>query len=560
MRRGGIRIPDKVMLHEGVKCVDLDRPDRPGKNGSEPHRFQNNPDSDTMIKHIALQELSSGKSYQISLPCLVGRSSEAELSISDRTLSRRHALIGETNNQLWIQDLQSSNGVFINGKKINEKAFFKQGDSIQLGQLKFLVSEAGEKALEQTVILHSLDADAECPLDHQKLELIYDITTELSDDQDLTALGERIFSRLKKIFNQDRGYIALFQEDGSLKPIGMDSVLESIPLSKSILNRLFQNGESFLLSDALSEDSLKEQGSVIGLRIRSALCAALIYRHQIFGLIYLDRNIPGAYQQGDLTFLKSIASILAPIIENTRLWSDLKKQYSSAMDSLRETQARLIGMERAAAYGRLAQAVAHEIRNPLMVIGGFVRRIAPSELEGRKGNPFNAIMTSVERIEMVLREVDNFVNLPPPQRKLVKMDRLIQEAIEDHDLEWKKIGLRPFLSIITPQLMVPLDSDLFRKALSLIFKEILGSSFRASDFKIVLQDSDNELEILIGESEDRQLSELFDSELPWKPWSLSLYLNVAHKIISDHGGKLLFVPSASSPFPTVIRVPRTIKV
>jgi GAF domain-containing protein len=513
-----------------------------------------------MIKQISLQELSSGKSYRISLPCLIGRSTEADLSLSDRTLSRRHALIGETNNQLWVQDLQSSNGVSINGKKISDKTLFKQGDSIQLGQLKFLVSQAEEGASEQTVILHALDASAECPLDHERLELIYELTNELSENQDLTALEERIFSSFKKIFNQDRGYMALFQEDGSLKPIGMGPALKSIPLSKSILNRLFENGESFLLADALSDAALKEQESVIGLRIRSALCAPLIYRHQIYGLIYLDRSIPGAYQQGDLTFLRGIASILAPIIENTRLWSDLKKQYSSAMESLRETQARLIGMERAAAYGRLAQAMAHEIRNPLMVIGGLVRRLAPSELEGGKGGSLKVIMTSVERIEMVLKEVDNFVTLPPPQRKLVKMDRFVQEVIEAHHLEWQKIGLRPLLSINTPHLMIPLDSDLFKKALSFIFREILASSFQAPDFKIVMQDSENELEILIGETQNRQFCELFDSELTWKPWSLSLYLNVAHKMISDHGGKLLLDPSAHSAFPIIIRIPRTIKV
>jgi signal transduction histidine kinase len=505
-----------------------------------------------MIKHIALQELGSGRSYRISLPCLIGRSAEADLSLSDPTLSRRHALIGETNNELWIEDLQSSNGVFVNGEKINDKAFLKQGDSIQLGQMKFLVSQAEEGALEQTAILHSLDAKADWPLDHQRLELIYDITTELSENQDLAAFGERIFSRLKKIFNQNRGYIALFQEDGSLKPICMDPALDSVPLSRSILNRLFQNGESFLLADALSEVSLKEQESVIGLRIRSALCAPLIYRNQIYGLIYLDCNIPGAYQEGDLAFLKGIASILAPIIENSRLWSDLKKQYSRAMDSLRETQARLIGMERAAAYGRLAQAMAHEIRNPLMVIGGFVRRMTPSESESVKGNHFKAIMTSVERIEMVLKEVDNFVNLPLPQRKLVKMDRLIQEEIE-------KVGLPPLLTINTPHLMIPLDSDLFKKALSLIFKEILSSGFQASCLEIVMQDSENELEIVIGKTESRHFCQLFDSELQWKPWSLSLYLNVAHKIISDHGGKLLLDPSAHSAFPIIIRIPRTIK-
>jgi len=178
--------------------------------------------------------------------------------------------------------------------------------------------------------------------------------------------------------------------------------------------------------------------------------------------------------------------------------------------------------------------------------------MTPSESESVKGNHFKAIMTSVERIEMVLKEVDNFVNLPLPQRKLVKMDRLIQEEIE-------KVGLPPLLTINTPHLMVPLDSDLFKKALSLIFKEILSSGFQASGLEIVMQDSENELEIVIGKTESRHFCQLFDSELQWKPWSLSLYLNVAHKIISDHGGKLLLDPSAHSAFPIIIRIPRTIK-
>jgi hypothetical protein len=44
-----------------------------------------------------------------------------------------------------------------------------------------------------------------------------------------------------------------------------------------------------------------------------------------------------------------------------------------------------------------------------------------------------------------------------------------------------------------------------------------------------------------------------------KPWSLGLFLNVAHKIISDHGGKLLLDPEGHSALSMVIRIPRTIK-
>ncbi len=195
-----------------------------------------------MGKALVLQELSSGKNYRISLPCVLGRGKEADLSLPDLTISHRHALISETDNQIWIEDLKSANGVFVNDKKIKQKTLLKPGDLMQMGQTKFLVSQAEKDFSEQTFILHSLDPNAEWELDHQRLKLIYEITKELTENQDLTALEENIFLRFKEIFEHDRGYIALFEEDGSLKPIFSDPASKSIPLSKSIVNRLFQDG------------------------------------------------------------------------------------------------------------------------------------------------------------------------------------------------------------------------------------------------------------------------------------------------------------------------------
>nr|NIN01420.1 FHA domain-containing protein [candidate division Zixibacteria bacterium] len=326
-----------------------------------------------MTNRIVLQELGSLRKHRIDLPCILGRGNQANLTFLDSTISQRHALIAEIDDQIWIEDLKSSNGVYVNDQKIKEKTLLKPGDSVQLGQTEFLVCQAEEDISEQTVVLHSLDPKAEWKSDHERLRLIYEITTALSENQDLAVLGEAIFSRFKEIFKQDRGYLALFEEDGTLEPIFLDPSSKPVPLSRSIINRLFQTGESLLLEDALSEAPLKEQESIVALRIRSALCVPLIYHDQIYGLIYLDRNIPGAYGQDDLEFLRTIAFILAPLMENARLWSELENRYASAMETLKKTQARLIDMERTAAYVRLAQAMAHEIRNPLMVIGGLVK-------------------------------------------------------------------------------------------------------------------------------------------------------------------------------------------
>jgi K+-sensing histidine kinase KdpD len=516
-----------------------------------------------MKKQVVLRELRSGETYRVTVPCILGRGKEADLDLPDPSVSHRHALITGTEDQLWIEDLLSRNGVFVNQEQIPRRTPLNPGDVIQLGttQLAFLPTE-GDEVSEQTVILHSLQPRIESQLDRQKLKLVYEITKELAETQSLASLGRKLFTRFKEVFNQDRGYLALFQEDGTLEPIMVDPPMGRVPLSRSIINRLFRNGESFLLADALDESSLSGEKSVIALKIRSALCVPMVYHSQIYGLFYLDRNVPGAYCQDDLDFLRTVSSILAPLIENARLWSELKGHYANVTETLRETQARLIEMERSAAYARLAQAMAHEIRNPLVVIGGLVRRMVGKEPEGPDAIKLKAVMESVERIETVLKEVDGFVRLPAPEKRLERVDGIIQESIGAYEQHWREHRMRPQLEVNTPHVMVPLDRDLFKKALLMIFREILSSVPTESELKIFVQHSGDDVEVLFGKTDAEAAvctCGLFDPELRDKPWSLGLFLNIAHKIISDHDGKLLLDADAHSPFPLVVKLPRLIK-
>lgn len=515
-----------------------------------------------MSKDIILQDSSSGKVYHLRLPCVLGRGQEADLSFPDMTVSHRHALITETDdNQILIEDLNSANGILVNDKKITDKTILTLGDSIQLGKTKLLMSESKEVISAQTVILRTLGPDEDRDLDHERLKIIYEITADLSVNHDIKTLGERIFLKFNEIFRQDRGYIASFQEDGSLNPLCLCSIDKSVPLSKSIINRILQSGESFLLEDALSDASLRDQESIMALKVRSALCVPIIYNNQIYGLIYLDRSIPGAYRQEDLEYLRSIGSILAPLIENTRLWSELNNRYANTVERLRATEAKLIETERSAAYIRLAHAMAHEIRNPVVVIGGMLGRLLKTEPEGPLKEKLTDIMAPVKKIETVLREVDSFVNIPPPHKKLQRIDSLLQEEIEHHNEQWQKNSIRPSLHADTPHVMIPLDAALFKKAVSMVFKEIVFSTLQGSNLDILIRDSGNDIEIVFGETDkNKRLSEPFDPELKGKPWSTSLFLNIAHKILSDHDGKILLDPLGTAAFPVVMRLPKTERI
>jgi predicted component of type VI protein secretion system len=63
----------------------------------------------------------------------VGRNATCQLSLDDPLVSRRHALLVVTDEGVTIEDLQSRNGVLVNGKRITERVPLEVGDRILIG-------------------------------------------------------------------------------------------------------------------------------------------------------------------------------------------------------------------------------------------------------------------------------------------------------------------------------------------------------------------------------------------------------------------------------------------
>ena len=80
---------------------------------------------------------------------VVGRSSDLDMVLVEDMVSRKHARIAMQQDQIWIEDLGSTNGTFVNGEKI-KRARLKEGDRVLIGTsiLKLIAGDAPRENMD----------------------------------------------------------------------------------------------------------------------------------------------------------------------------------------------------------------------------------------------------------------------------------------------------------------------------------------------------------------------------------------------------------------------------
>ena len=94
-----------------------------------------------------------GQEVSIERDMLIGRHQDADLVLQSAEISRRHAAFLLKDDVLWVQDLKSSNGTFVNDIRIEHDKMLKEGDIVQFASIKFnvLAPAKVKPEIEQTV-------------------------------------------------------------------------------------------------------------------------------------------------------------------------------------------------------------------------------------------------------------------------------------------------------------------------------------------------------------------------------------------------------------------------
>jgi pSer/pThr/pTyr-binding forkhead associated (FHA) protein len=85
----------------------------------------------TMSDQPVLIKVSNGREIAIKPEMTIGRQAECDLQLTEGHASRRHARLSMTAGAVWLEDLTSANGTFINGARITSRVRLSSGDRLR---------------------------------------------------------------------------------------------------------------------------------------------------------------------------------------------------------------------------------------------------------------------------------------------------------------------------------------------------------------------------------------------------------------------------------------------
>jgi signal transduction histidine kinase len=165
----------------------------------------------------------------------------------------------------------------------------------------------------------------------------------------------------------------------------------------------------------------------------------LVVKDRATGVIMVDNQASGRPLESEpLHALQMLATQAALMLENAHLYFTIEANNRELM-LIRE---RMLESDRLAALSSLASGMAHEIRNPLVSIGGFARRIGKLV---EKNSPLRGyvevIQEEVSRLEKLLREILDFTGENLSYFGDHSLDQLIEDTLPlvQRDLEGSDI-------------------------------------------------------------------------------------------------------------------------
>lgn len=310
-----------------------------------------------LIRLRGISDEVKGKIWESETILRAGRLASLEIVLDDSSVSRRHAEVRLNGGGWIVQDLESTNGTYVNGVRLGpDEKPVRVRDIVQFGKVAMIVesTENGAAAAEPSPAQMLVEATANSSWEDLLQGFVFDRNRGLRPGEQLIAMlraGHHlvhveseeelltlILNDAVQVLDAQRGAIVLADADGKLKLRALatgkgDAAQGRFYFSQKLANRCFSRGESVLCCSVSDDPELAAAQSIADGAMASVLCVLLrTPRHRI-GILHLDRSYwQKPFTEDDLHLADALAANVSAGIECSQL---LRKQRALFLNTIK---------------------------------------------------------------------------------------------------------------------------------------------------------------------------------------------------------------------------------
>ncbi len=452
-------------------------------------------------------------------PLIVGRSRACNIFISDVRSSRQQArFFWEDEEVLFVEDMGSLNGSFVNGVQIERMRLY-EGDIIRLGSTDFVVqkeksttvqvvdpifpqqtkmvkkmSRLSMPSLETMLVQDYFEAigvteelkgsQVEIADDLRRVQqndrnlrnyaVLFEISKAMQRQSNVNSMLCSVLDLLLKAPGGDLAYVVMLDQEGGLQPKVIRDVQGTSPkkvvISATLSQYVLDQQCGVIVPDLQQDSRFNSSESIILSMTASILAAPIIIENESRGILaLLAKDSDPDMQEADLELLCVVAGVVAQTIQNLELQEQREKylkELEEANKKILETQSQLLKSEKMAAIGRLSSGVIHEVKNHLspLMLADFVAEQYPEDEDIQEMTEMviearNRILDLVDEIRMFARGDNRQYNMLPH-----KLSSVVQRVIRFVSCDAKVRRTKLNYTCIEDQLLI-IDADRMRQVL-----------------------------------------------------------------------------------------------
>jgi putative nucleotidyltransferase with HDIG domain len=300
-----------------------------------------------MIRLRGISGEIKGQVWESDTILRAGRLGSLEIALDDSSVSRKHAEVWSGDDGLYVRDLESTNGTYVNGVRIGAtEQPLRPRDIVQFGKVALMVElneatpegppsnqhivAAAPSTFEEGIRRFAFDRN-QMPRGGDQLCALLRAGQHFVHMQSEAQLLDAILNDAVSVLEAQRGAIVLADGDGPEPKLRLRTIAVGateapgrFPYSKKLANRCFASGVSLLSSTLNWDDETKVTQSIADGAMASVLSVLLRTPRKRLGVLHLDRSyIQKPFSEDDLFLADALAAHVSAAIEAAQF---LKKQ------------------------------------------------------------------------------------------------------------------------------------------------------------------------------------------------------------------------------------------